>query len=138
MLPKHMTMHRIFAYGTLQIPEVMLAVTGKQFGTLPARLDGYSRHRLRGRSYPGIRPASGASVDGLLFLGVDAQTLLKLDEFEDPFYRRDSVGVSVDGHEWTAQAYVVRDESFGLLLPEEWCLEEFSRKHLALFLERHV
>jgi len=131
-------MRPIFVYGTLQLPEVMFAVTGKKFDTLPARLDGYSRHRLRGRSYPGIRPEPGGSVEGLLAVGIDADSLRKLDEFEDSFYRRDSVNViTAEGREWQALAYVMREEAYGLLLPEPWSLEEFQRQHLDRFLQRH-
>lgn len=132
-------MYAVFAYGTLQVPEVMLAVTGKAFNTLPARLEDYSRHCLKGRSFPGIRPNPGHSVEGLLFLNIDADTLGKLDEFEDPFYRRDTVPViTADGNEWFAQAYIMREEAYGLLLPHAWSLETFQRTHLPLFLQKHA
>ena len=132
-------MHRLFVYGTLQLPAVMFAVTGKVFKALPARLDDYSRHRLRGKSYPGIRPNPGSSVEGLLVTGIDEESLRNLDGFEDSCYRRDAVtAITAEGGEWTAQAYVMREESVGLLLPEAWSLEEFQRKHLSLFLQHHA
>lgn len=131
-------MHNLFAYGTLQLPEVMLAVTGRTFPAHAARLRHFSRHRLRGKSFPGIRPAPGAAVDGLLFVGIDAQTQQRLDEFEDSFYRRETVAViTADGVEWTAQAYVTEESAFGLLLPEEWQLEDFRRQRLDRFLLNH-
>jgi gamma-glutamylcyclotransferase (GGCT)/AIG2-like uncharacterized protein YtfP len=131
-------MHHLFAYGTLQLPEVMLAVAGRAFAARPARLDHYSCHRLRGKSFPGIRPNPGCSTAGLLFLRLDAPALRRLDEFEDSFYRREAVtATAADGAEWAAQAYVVREESYGLLLPEEWSLAEFRRKHLERFLLSH-
>jgi len=132
-------MHSVFAYGSLQVPEVMLAVTGKLFNTLPVRLDDYSRHCLKDRSFPGIRPNPGHSVEGLLFLNIDMETLRKLDDFEDPFYRRDTVTViATDHHPWTAQTYVIREEAYGLLLPQAWSLEVFQRMHLPLFLQKHA
>jgi len=131
-------MHNLFAYGTLQLPEVMLAVAGRTFPAHAARLRDFSRHRLRGKSFPGIRPAPGAAVDGLLFVGLDAQTQRRLDEFEDSFYRRETVAVTtVDGVEWLAQAYVIEESAFGLLLPEEWRLEDFQRHRLDRFLLNH-
>lgn len=131
-------MHTLFAYGTLQLPEVMRAVAGREFARRPARLDGYSRHRLRGKSFPGIRPNPEASVDGVVFIGLDGQALKALDEFEDSFYRRETVAVAApEGGGWNAQAYIVREEAYGLLLPEEWSLEDFRRKHLKQFLLRH-
>lgn len=132
-------MHNVFVYGTLQIPEVMLAVTGRVWPSHPARLDGYARHRLRGKSFPGIRPCPNASVDGLLLLGVDMETQRKLDDFEDAFYRRDPVQVTAaDGTRQVAQAYVVREEADGLLLPEDWDIETFKLSHMSAFLARHI
>ncbi len=132
-------MHRLFAYGTLQLPEVMLAVTGRAFAAHAARLDHFSRHRLRGKSFPGIRPAPGSSVHGLLFVGIDTPAQQRLDDFEDSFYRREPVTVATaDGKEWKAQAYVVQEPYFGLLLPEEWSLEDFERRHLGGFLRNHA
>lgn len=131
-------MHNVFVYGTLQIPEVMYAVTRQTLASQPARLDDYARHRLRGKSFPAIRPAPGASVSGRLFRDVDEQALQDLDEFEDDFYRREVVKVTTaDGAEWLAEAYVIREEALGLLLPEDWNLEDFGRKQLAGFLLRH-
>jgi len=132
-------MSKLFAYGTLQVPEVMLAVTGKTFVSHPARLNHYARRCLRGKSYPGLCPAPGLSVDGLVFVGIDAQTQQRLDEFEDVFYRREPLRVSLaDGTEWMAQTYVMREEFHGLLLPEEWSLAEFKRTGLPQFLRRHT
>ena len=131
-------MRKLFAYGTLQLPEVMLAVTGRNFAAHPARLDHYARHRLRGKSYPGLRPAPGASVDGLLYLDIDADAWQRLDDFEDDFYRREPVRVTAaDGAEWAAQTYVVREECQGLLLPGEWSLAEFKQARLPGFLLNH-
>lgn len=131
-------MLNLFAYGTLQLPEVMLAVTAQVPTSHPARLVGFSRHRLLGKSFPGIRPNPNASVDGLLFINIDAQTLNKLDAFEDDFYRREPVTViTAAGTEWPAQAYIVEESAYDLLLPEAWSLEDFKRQHLNRFLRHH-
>lgn len=128
----------LFAYGTLQVPEVMQSVTGRAFAACPARLDGYSRHGLRGRSFPGIRPNPGHSVEGTLFADIDEESLRRLDAFEDDFYRRETVAtVDADGNLRDAQAYVVREEAYGLLLPEDWDLRRFREACLERFLARH-
>lgn len=125
----------VFTYGTLQIPEVMRAVTGKNFAGQKARLENFSRHKLNGRSYPGIRPQSGAFTEGLLYTGVDAASLAQLDRFEDDFYRRQTLIVrSMDGVARAAEVYTVSEECLGLLLPESWDLEEFRKQSLAQFL----
>lgn len=132
-------MHNLFVYGSLQLPEVLSAVTGTLFTAYPAQLHGYSRHRLRERSFPGIRPNPAASVEGLLWLNVDAASLAKLDAFEDDFYQRETVRVSTaDGREWAALAYVVRAECAELLLAAAWDLEEFKAHDLPRFLLAHV
>ncbi|MFM8333492.1 MAG: gamma-glutamylcyclotransferase family protein [Candidatus Methylumidiphilus sp.] len=132
-------MPHVFAYGTLQLPKVLLAVTRRAFFSRPARLDHYARHRLRDRSFPGIRPSPGASVDGLLLLDVDSLAQQRLDRFEDAFYRLEEVTVATeDGATWPAVAYVVREESYDLLLPEDWNLEEFEQNDLPKFLRNHT
>ena len=131
-------MRHFFAYGTLQLPAVMLAVTGRRYAAFPARLEGYARRRLRDKSYPGIRPADAAAVDGLLYLDLDDDALQKLDAFEDAFYHRTSVQVSAARLDWPAQAYVLRKEAYGLLLPEEWQLADFAQHDLTRFLREHA
>jgi gamma-glutamylcyclotransferase (GGCT)/AIG2-like uncharacterized protein YtfP len=132
-------MSALFAYGTLQLPEVMLAVTGQHFTAYPARLYGYSRHSLRGRSFPGIRPTPEASVDGLLFVNIDALSWQKLDAFEDDFYQRETITVITlaDQQQWTAHSYIVQAPAYDLLLPEAWSLEHFKQRNLDDFLRHH-
>jgi gamma-glutamylcyclotransferase (GGCT)/AIG2-like uncharacterized protein YtfP len=77
-------------------------------------------------------------VEGTVFFGIDAESLKRLDEFEDSFYRREAVQVvGTEGGERMAQAYIVREEAYGLLLPEEWSLEEFEHQHMQRFLHSH-
>ena len=44
----------LFAYGTLMVPEVLRAVTGREFTWREAVLRGYVRLTVRGQSYPGV------------------------------------------------------------------------------------
>lgn len=131
-------MNSLFAYGTLQIPEVMSAVTGLQLSFRFARLEGFSRHCLRGKTYPGIRPNLGHCVNGALFEGVDESGIRLLDEFEDTFYERKAVTVSLlDGGECPTQAYIIKEEAYGLLLAVDWDLEAFREKDLPAFIQSH-
>lgn len=128
----------LFAYGSLQLPEVMLAVTGLSLRGEPARLPGFARYCIVGKSYPGIRPQPGAVVEGLLFGAIDAGTWARLDCFEDDFYQREAVTVTTpDGHAHAAQAYLVAPESYGLLTGQAWSLEGFEQRDLASFLLKH-
>ena len=128
---------KVFAYGTLQIPEVMRAVTGGESPAEPARLEGYARYGLAGLSFPGLRLQPGAVTDGLLYSGIDAAALRRLDEFEDDFYRRETLGViNASGDTVAAEVYVVPPEHYGLLIEQPWDLEEFRRTGLGAFMGR--
>lgn len=128
-------MNALFAYGTLQLPEVMFAVTGRKLPGQPATLEHYLRKKLRGECFPGIRPKAGETVDGLCFSGLDAQDLRRLDAFEGDYYRREKVSiVTKEGEEREACTYVLREEYYDLLLGEDWSLEEFKRRHLFDFI----
>ena len=83
----------LFAYGTLEIPAVMLAVTARSFASEPARLDGFVRFLLRDRAYPGIVETPGATTEGRVYHGVDDASLARLDRFEDDCYERRGVVV---------------------------------------------
>lgn len=131
-------MTHVFVYGSLQLTEVMVSVTGRGFKSKTARLEHYARYRLRGKSFPGIRPQECAVVDGLVYLDLDMPALAQLDAFEDAFYRRETVTVSLlDGSECPADTYVIKEDSYGLLLPKAWSLKAFKRDHLTSFLLNH-
>ncbi|MGZ8217152.1 gamma-glutamylcyclotransferase family protein [Methylomagnum sp.] len=128
---------QLFAYGTLQIPEVMRAVTGAEFPSQPARLEGYARYRLSGRAYPGLRREPGTLAEGLLYGGIDAEALRRLDAFEDDFYRRETLAVlDTGGGAVAAEVYVVPPAHYSLLVYQPWDLEEFRRAALAGFMAR--
>ena len=127
----------VFAYGTLQIPEVMQAVTGALFPSQPAWLEGYARYRLSGLSYPGLRAKEGSMTDGVLYRGVGREALAKLDAFEDTFYHRASLRVTTVSGDWMpAEVYIIPPEHGKLIDFRPWSFEEFRRDALAAFLKR--
>ncbi|BBL73456.1 gamma-glutamylcyclotransferase family protein [Methylomagnum ishizawai] len=127
----------VFAYGTLQLPEVMQAVTRAVFPAQPATLPGYARYALRGLAYPGLRAQAGTATDGILYGGIDAAALRRLDDFEDGFYRRENLRVRLASGAWTrAEVYVVPPEHYGLLLPAAWDMEAFQATALDGFMAR--
>lgn len=124
----------LFVYGTLMFPQVMDAVTGRSFASVPAVLDGYARYRMRGANYPGIVPTPGARVSGVLYRGLDPQSLARLDRFEGMPYRRAAVRVTtVDGEELDAFAYVVRPAGMAHLCRRPWDPQAFQRRDLGPF-----
>ena len=107
----------VFTYGTLIFPEVWEAVVGKPFATIAGRVGGFSIYRVRGAVFPGITPtAVQDSVSGLVYLDVDDESIVRLDRFEDDFYRRETVAVACDhGRKLDAEAYVVPEEQRDVL-----------------------
>lgn len=136
-MPKRVNIqHAIFAYGTLQIPEVMTAVTGRIFPSQPAELRSYGRFSLRGLAYPGIRWQPGAVTGGRLYRDIDAVSLQRLDQFQDAFYRRQSlIIVDSSGEAVAAEVYVISKEYYGMLSEEAWDIEQFRTRSLSGFLQ---
>ena len=131
--------HTLFTYGTLCLPEVMQAVTGRVFPAQPGRLSGYRCRLLRRRVYPGLVAEAGASTAGVLHFGIDATSLARLDEFESEVYRHQVVRVTAaDGGEVEAIAYLLQDASRHLLGERDWDEAAFRRRYLRDYLRRIV
>ena len=101
---------RLFVYGTLLGEPQLVAVTGRTFARRPATLAGFVRIAPAG-GYPYVVPRPGASVDGMLLEGLDADALAALDAYEDEgrLYVRQRVTVSADGRAIPCEVYVGRD-----------------------------
>jgi gamma-glutamylcyclotransferase (GGCT)/AIG2-like uncharacterized protein YtfP len=126
----------VFTYGSLMIPSVMTAVTGKRFRMLRAYLKNYARLKVKGESYPGIVCKRGAATDGIVHCDVDDLSLKSLDEFEGELYKRISVRVEVGQKgPLIAEAYIISPEHLHLLSSEPWDLEGFKKEHLQEFLQ---
>ena len=127
----------LFCYGSLEFAEVMRAVTGREFTSEPAALDGFARYRVRDASYPGLVPESGARTEGTLFRGLDAAALAALDRFEGALYARHTLEVRLcDAGREAAQVYVVRPARRDALLREPWDKARFARDELVAFVRR--
>jgi len=102
----------VFVYGLLMFPEIVRAITGQQYRTLPAVLP---HHQRRGLSQsPGIAPipvlidAQDFDQDGVLLLEVDENAMAKLDFFEEldsGLYVKKQVRVQADGQWYFAICY---------------------------------
>jgi gamma-glutamylcyclotransferase (GGCT)/AIG2-like uncharacterized protein YtfP len=131
---------RLFVYGTLEIPDVLHAVTGRDFPSRPALLEDYDRALLRGEVYPAIVMAPGRSTPGTLYSGVDAGAFERLDRFEgDPFERIEvKVGILSRPQDTSellrAFVYVLAPSRRDLLSGQPWDRARFEREHLGDFL----
>lgn len=129
---------RVFVYGTLQFPDVAEVVTGRCLEGEPARLDGFARYQVRGEPFPGIVPAEGATVPGLVYDGIDAAAWDRIDDFEGALYRREPVRVVrlSDGALLDALTYVVRPRWRPMLRNRDWDVAAFDRYWRAYYTGR--
>jgi gamma-glutamylcyclotransferase (GGCT)/AIG2-like uncharacterized protein YtfP len=127
----------LFAYGTLELPAVLEALTGRRFASEPALLAGFARFRLRGRPYPGAVPCPGASTPGQLYHGLDGSSLALLDDFEGELYERRRVEVQgAAGARHAAFAYLLGASHVALLSGEPWERARFEAEQLPDALRR--
>ena len=104
-------MSKLFVYGTLMAPEVLLALLKRVPAQRSARLYGHARWRVRSFNFPAIvasNPGTAESrvdglggaesrVDGLLLDGLQPDEIRMLDYYEDDQYDRLPVLVESDG-----------------------------------------
>ena len=122
---------RLFAYGTLELPEVMEALLGRGLPQRSARLEGFERRLVRDRPYPGIVPRAEACVAGVLYDGLEADALARLDHFEGSLYERREVRVRVArAGALPAWTYVLREAHHLRLSDEPWDADRFRALHL--------
>ncbi|MDY6979643.1 MAG: gamma-glutamylcyclotransferase family protein [Pseudomonadota bacterium] len=125
----------LFTYGTLELPEVFVAVTGQTQAGIPATLNGYARYRLEGEVYPGIIATPGEGLQGTLYQDLSPEIHYKIDHYEDTCYEKRQVRVTTkDGQELFAMAYVIPDEKSRLLSTRRWDQQQFIEQHLENFL----
>ena len=128
-------MSSLFAYGTLQVPAVFEAVTGRSITPVPATLAGYARYRLSGLTYPGLIEADGATTRGMLYCGLGQEEMDRLDAFEDSFYQRITRPVTTGPNSSVpAEIYLIPRDHTDLIDLRPWSLDEFCRNHLERFL----
>lgn len=129
-------MAHVFTYGTLEIREVMEAVTGRSLASVEARAKGFAKFLLKGRIYPGMIAFPGAVCSGRVYYHLDRRTLETLDAFEDEVYSRERIEVEVEGGQFLqADAYLIRPQDRECLTTIPWQPDEFKSKHLAHYLE---
>ncbi len=129
----------LFAYGTLLVPRIWRAVTGRDCPSEPATLPGYAIYRVRDADFPGIVSAGkNSSVPGRLFSALDADVLHRLDLYEDEFYvRREVTLLDAEGNPVESQAYVVPERFQEQLSRDTWTLDWFESEAMENYLFRH-
>tara|TARA_R110002110_G_scaffold8409_2_gene42249 strand:- start:5351 stop:5764 length:414 start_codon:yes stop_codon:yes gene_type:complete len=128
-------MSTFFFYGTLMDADVRAAVLGPLRDDAlvsPARLAGWERVGLRGRSYPVVRPAGAGIVDGLAVsfaAGSTRQIRDLLTSFEGPEYRMETLTLA-SGE--AAGVFVASRRCHPTGRP--WSFADWERRHKRAFL----
>lgn len=132
-------MNRLFCYGTLQVPEVIRAVTGRTYTGRQAILNGYAIYKVKDAEYPGIIRSADGVVKGIVYNNVSDHDLEVLDLFESDLYRRQLLEVNLeDSNSCNAWCYVIRDSNKSLLTGKTWRLEDFLEHGLESFMSGYV
>lgn len=123
---------RIFAYGTLELAEIVRALLGRLPAHRPARLAGFTRGLLLGQPYPGITERTGAFTTGVLYEGISSRELRLLDRFESRIYERRAVRVRCGGARAVlAETYVVTPRQRHRITTRVWDAATFAERYLA-------
>ena len=111
----------LFTYGTLMDPAVWARVAQEECPTERAVLHGYEARRLREVTFPGLIEAPGCETPGLLYRGVSAAAMARLDAYEDDCYLRVPLTILTEiGCPETAEVYLIAPAHRSLVLDERW------------------
>ncbi|KIL99699.1 hypothetical protein CCC_03871 [Paramagnetospirillum magnetotacticum MS-1] len=128
----------MFFFGTLMDGDVLAVVLGHPCAPQaqePARLSGWRRVTIAGRSYPMLIPHATGVVEGILVSGLDETDRDRLSYYEGPEYRIGLLPVRLkDGREVTAEAYLGKPEVNASR--EEWRLDTWRLRHKRAALTR--
>lgn len=120
-------MDRLFAYGTLQHPDIIRHVIGRVPPSRPARLQEFDRRAVRGEDFPGIVPRAGRRVEGTVFEGMTEEDWRALDRYESDLYVRLAVNPRLAaGESCAAHAYVIPAENQHVLSEAPWELKHYK------------
>jgi len=126
----------LFAYGTLMFAEVWRRIGIGEFETQPATLSGHAVYRIRDAVIPGMVKANAEDqVTGLIYHGLDEETLFELDAYESDLYERIAVqATAADGTSIECQAFVIPESHRQAVTNELWDATWFKQHELESYL----
>jgi gamma-glutamylcyclotransferase (GGCT)/AIG2-like uncharacterized protein YtfP len=126
----------LFTYGTLMFPEVWQRIGIAAGESEPATLQGYAAYRLCDTVIPGIIEAGDDDITtGVLYHGLDEETLFELDAYESDLYQRSAVQVMTsEGISTESQSYIIPQKRRQALSDERWDAERFKQVELVKYL----
>ena len=99
----------LFAYGTLQDPDILVAVLGRRVladAIKSARAPGFGVVYYPGRVYPALVTMPSHDASGMIISDLTALDMARLDAFEGDEYRRATIAVQVAGILVQAEVYL--------------------------------
>lgn len=117
--------HRLFAYGTLQLPKRLQALIDRVPPGISAQLDGFRCGLVARADFPGIVPCQDSTVSGLLLAGLSARELDTLDAYEGELYQRISVLVQTREGSHAAWVYQIVPWARNRVTHEPWTIEGY-------------
>lgn len=127
----------LFAYGSLMFAPVWQRVTGLSRAGVPASLEGFARHAVRGETYPALLADPDGRVDGRLYADLSDAVLAMLDRFEGPDYRRIQVSVSLTEGGSAVPAFVYLYIKPDQAQAEHWDVAAFEREGMSRFMREY-
>jgi len=125
----------VLTYGSLMFEPVWSAVVTGRYSSRAVRVDGWQRYVIPGEDYPGAVLSAGSSMTGVVWKGVGAEDLARLDAFEGDQYER--VRVLVEPESRPAWIYAWRGAR--PLASTLWDPDAFAQPEvMARFLASHL
>lgn len=127
-------MQQLFVYGSLLFPDLVTALTGKHFRSVPATLAGYRRFRVKDCDYPAMIETPGAKVEGQIIENVDEKSMHILSFFEGDEYAQQQVIVYLSDKKLQATTFVWTAD-LALLEDTDWDKDVFEKGALPFYLK---
>jgi hypothetical protein len=116
---------------------VFQRVVGRCPPSIEATLEDWRRVRVDNETFPAAVPTEGDQVRGILWLGLSADEIVRLDQFEGEHYQRVSVRVrDFSGENHTAEVYQW-SRSDGLI-NEPWDIDWFKTVGIKDFSSKYL
>jgi gamma-glutamylcyclotransferase (GGCT)/AIG2-like uncharacterized protein YtfP len=127
----------VFTYGSLMLSFVFQRVTGRCPPSIEATLEDWRRVRVEHETFPAAIPEDGGQVRGILWLGLSAHEIARLDQFEGEHYQRVSVRVrDSSGKNHTAEVY--QWSRADGLINEPWDIDWFKAVGIKDFSSKYL
>ena len=135
-------MINIFTYGTLMFPELVYALTGKNFRSEDAHIENYIRYKVitsnSYEEYPAIIENSGSNVNGKLLYDIDDESLKIIDFYEGDEYKRVTRPISLSDKTPIEAFVYVWNFKYPLVKQVGWHKAFFKNHHLKYYLNQVI